>query len=152
VKKGDTALWAVRISWPLLGGVWGAWLGARGYLALPHNADSFAMLFALGFFSLFALVGLVAGMTLGVLIGGLVERLLRHLGAQPLVALSVATLLNVLVCWQLTGVIQAQYPGLSHPVSRPPVSSAAKPPTRNACARPPPENPRERTLWDSECR
>jgi hypothetical protein len=152
VRSGDTALWLARLSWPLFGGVCGARLGGQGYLALPHNADGFAMLFALGYFSLFALVGLVAGMLLGALTGGLVEKLLRHFGATLVSALSVATVVNALVCWQLAGVIQAKYPGLSRPVAKPPASSAAKLPAENPCARAPPQNPRERTLWDSECR
>ncbi len=144
--------WAVRISWPLLGGVWGAWLGFGGYLRLPQNADSFATVFAFGFFSFFAWVGLLAGMASGALIGGLVERLLRRFGAGIAVAVSVATLVNALVLWQIVGLAQAKYPGLRHPDVKPPVSSTTKLPPENPCAHPPQENSKERAIWDSECR
>jgi hypothetical protein len=49
MKRGNLLWWAVRLSWPLLGGVWGAWLGFGGYLRLPQNADSFATVLALFF-------------------------------------------------------------------------------------------------------
>ena len=150
--RGNWAAWAVRVSWPVLAGAWGAWIGAQGYLALPHNADSFASMFALAFFSAFALIGFGAGILLGALVGGLAEMLLRRLGAASAVALGVATLLTVLACWQVAVVVKARYPGFRRPVVGSPATPVARPPTENPCARPPPENPRDRSLWDSECR
>ncbi|AGX88471.1 hypothetical protein Cenrod_2413 [Candidatus Symbiobacter mobilis CR] len=152
MKNGNHFWWAVRISWPLLGGVWGAWLGFGGYLRLPQNADSFGTVFALGFFSFFAWVGLFAGIASGALIGGLVERLLRRFGAGIASAVGVATLVNALVLWQIAGVVQAKYPGLRPPAAKPPVSSTTTLPPENPCAYPPPDNTKERAIWDSECR
>lgn len=51
MKQG--VCWAVRVSWALLGGAWGVWLGLGGALRLPHNADSFGSLIAMGFFGMF---------------------------------------------------------------------------------------------------
>jgi hypothetical protein len=168
MKHGDRFCWAVRISWPLLGGVWGAWLGFAGYLRLPHNADSFAMPIAFWFFVSFALIGLIVGMASGALIGGLVENLFRRSGAGIGAALSVATLANALALWQIAFFVQANYPGLSAEVPvrqvrnnslgvQPPAagratSATTKSPTQHPCADPPPAHPRERELWNSECR
>lgn len=74
------------------------------------------MLFASGFFGVFAGVGLVAGMVAGALIGGLVESRLRRSGAGIAVALSVATAVNALSLWLIVGVVQAKYPGLRPPL------------------------------------
>ena len=115
MKHENYFWWAVRISWPLLGGVSGAWLGFGGYLRLPQNADSFATVFALGYFSMFAWVGLFSGMVSGALIGGLVERLLRRFGVGIAGAVIMATLVNALVLWQIVGLAQAKYPGLRPP-------------------------------------
>jgi predicted lipid-binding transport protein (Tim44 family) len=136
----------------LLGGVWGTWLGFGGYLRLPHNADSFAMVFALGFYGFFAWVGLIAGMASGALIGGLVETLLRRFGAGIVGAISMATLVNALVLWQVAGFVQAKYPGLRPPAAERPVASTTKPLPQNSCAHPPPEHSRERESWNLECR
>ncbi|MDP2826730.1 MAG: hypothetical protein Q8O52_29085 [Sulfuritalea sp.] len=152
MKHGNPFWWAVRISWPLLGGAWGAWLGFGGYLQLPQNADSFATVFALVFFSFFAWVGFFAGMASGALIGGLLETLLRRLGAGIAGAASVATLLNALVIWQIAGFVQAKYPGLRTPAAERSASSTTKLPPRNPCAHPPPAHSREREIWNSECR
>jgi hypothetical protein len=152
MKLKHLFLWAVRISWPLLGGVWGAWLGFGGYLLLPKNADSFGTVFALGFFSFFAWIGLFTGMAAGALIGGSAERLLRRFGAGIAGALSVATLVNALVLWQIAGLVQTKFPGLRGPAAKPPVYSTIKLPSENPCAHPPPENAKERAIWDSECR
>ena len=152
MKHAPRLWWAVRISWPLLGGAWGAWLGFGGYLRLPHNADSFAAAFALGFFSFFGWVGLFAGMASGALIGGLVEKLLQRFGAGIASAISVATLVNALVLWQIVGYIQVQFPGLRPPDAKPAVSAPTRLPPENTCAQPPPENSKERKSWDAECR
>ena len=156
MKLANTSRWAVRMSWPLLGGLWGAWLGFGGYLRLPQNADSFGSMLALGAFGVFAWVGLVAGMASGALIGGLSERLLRRVGVGITAALVVATLVNALVLWQVVALVQSKYPGLRPPAAKPPASSAApstaQPPIGNLCKQLPPENPRERALWDNECR
>lgn len=167
--KGESPYWwAVRASWPLLGGAWGAWPGFGGYLRQPQNADSFATVIALGFFGFFAWVGLFAGMASGALIGGLTETLLRRLGAGTAGALVAATLVNALVLWQIAGVIEASYPGLRStdatkpsrenparmrvPAGERPLPATAGPPSRNPCANPPPPLSRERELWNSECR
>jgi hypothetical protein len=82
----------------------------------------------------------------------LLERLLRHLGAGISGALSVATLVNALVLWQVAGLVQAKYPGLRPPAASPPASSTTRLAPENPCAHLPPENPKERAIWDSECR
>ena len=104
--------WVVRVSWPVLGGVWGAWLGFGGYLRLPHNADSFGTMLAGGYFVLFALLGLALGAAAGALIGGSVERLLRRAGMGVAGALSIATVVNVLLLWLLVRGVRARFPGL----------------------------------------
>ena len=152
MKQGNLFCWTVRLSWPLLGGLWGAWLGFGGYLQLPRNADSFAMLFASGFFGVFAGVGLIGGMAAGALIGGLVERLLRRFGAGLAVALSVATVVNALLLWLIVGVVQAKYPGLRPPVAVPAVTMTPELAPRNACETPPPAHSKARELWNAECR
>ena len=149
---------ALRISWPLLGGAWGAVAGFGGYLNLTHNVDSFANFFAQSFFIIAAIVGLFAGMACGLLVGGLTEKLLRYLGIGVSLAVCVATLVNALVLWQLVGILQTKYPGFQHPVTnphtvKPYAPSTATFPPGNPCAQPPPpENSKERANWDAECR
>lgn len=152
--------WFVRVSWLLLGGAWGAWLGFGGYFRLPHNADSFGTLFASGFFVFFAGAGLFAGAASGALIGGLVEWLLRRSGAGILAALSVATLVNVLVLWQIGDFVHAKYPGLrTGSGTKPYRSNATGAPTpagkasyQKPCSAPLPTDTRERTNQETECR
>ena len=125
--KDGNAFWrAVRISWPVLGGVWGAWIGFGGYLGIAPNADSFAMVFVMGLYGVFAVVGLLAGIAIGGLTGGFVEWLLRRVGLGIAAALIVATVVNGLVLWQVAGFVQAKYPGLRTPAAKPSASSAAK--------------------------
>lgn len=152
MKRENYFWWAVRISWLLLGGVSGAWLGFGGYLRLHQNADSFATGFALGYFGVFAWVGLFAGMASGALIGGLVERFLKRFNAGIASAVIVATLVNAFVLWQIVGLVQAKYPGLRPPDAKPPVSSKTQLPPENPCAHQPSDNSKERAIWDSECR
>lgn len=152
MKDGNRFWRAVRISWPVLGGAWGAWLGFEGYFRVTPNADSFAMVFVLGFYGLFALAGLFAGMTSAALIGGAVEWLLRRVGVGLAGAVSMATVVSALAVWQLSVVVQAKYPGLVPPAAKSVVSSPAKSSPANSCARMPPENSKERGIWDSECR
>jgi len=151
--------WVVRISWSLLGGVWGAWVGFGGYFQLPQNADSFGSLFASGFFVLLACVGFLAGAVLAVVIGGLVEGLLRRLGVGVAGAIGVATLMSAMILWQTAGFVQAKFPGLRPPAAVNPHQrsdfggqSTTELPRRNTCSDPPPTNPAERVSWDSECR
>ena len=73
MKREPVARWAVRISWSLLAGLWGGWLGAAAALRLPPNADSFGTLLAQGYFGFLAEIGLVAGLAFGALVGGLAE-------------------------------------------------------------------------------
>jgi hypothetical protein len=112
MKREDRGVWAVRVSWAVLGGVWGAWAGFGGYLRLPGNADSFGSMLAAGYFGLFALLGLLLGAGTGAVIGGLVERLMRRVGAGVVGALSVATLVNAIVLWGLVEWVRDRYPGL----------------------------------------
>jgi len=133
--KDGNAFWrAVRISWPVLGGAWGAWIGFGGYLGVAPNADSFAMVFAMGFYGVFAVVGLLAGIAIGGLTGGLVEWLLRRVGVGIAGALIVATVVNALVLWQIAGFVQARYPGLNAPAGKPSMSSTIKYSQENPCA------------------
>jgi len=133
--KDGNAFWrAVRISWPVLGGVWGAWVGFGGYLGIAPNADSFAMVFAMGFYVVFALVGLLAGIALGGVTGGLVEWLLRRVGVGIAGALIVATVVNALVLWQIAGFVQATYPGSRTSAVKSSVSSTIKTSLENPCA------------------
>ena len=144
--------WAARISWALLGGALGVCLGFGGYTRLTSNADSFASLFALGFFGFFAWVGLFAGMACGALIGGSCEWVLRRLGAGMAVALSVATLVNAVALWQITGLVEAKYPGLRAAPAKRPVVAPDKLPYGKTCSEPPPADAKERAQWNLECR
>lgn len=160
MKRQKPYGWFIHVSWPLLGGIWGAWLGFGGYFQLPHNADSFGTFFASGFFIFFAGVGLFAGAALGALIGGLVEWFVRRSGAGIVATLSVATLVNMLALWQISNFVQAKYPGLradnetkTHRSNRTKVLTPAdKGSQQNLCSGPVPTNTRERASWDTECR
>ena len=158
MKPEGMFLWAVRISWPLLGGAWGAVAGFGGIHRLTHNADSFGSFIAHGFFITTAIIGLFAGMACGVLVGGLTEKLLRCLGVWGACAVCVATVVNALTLWLLVGILQSKYPGFRPPVTKLPVtppigSSTYKHQSENPCAQPPPpENTKERANWDAECR
>jgi predicted lipid-binding transport protein (Tim44 family) len=132
--------------------VWGVWLGLGGFLGLAPNADSFASLFALGFFGFFAWMGLFAGMALGALIGGLLERLLLRLGAGMAVALGLATLANALALWQIADFVQHEFPGLRAPAAQRPLPSSRALSPKDSCAQPPPAQSKERKAWDTECR
>ncbi|MDP3091634.1 MAG: hypothetical protein Q8N04_13215 [Nitrospira sp.] len=133
--KDGNAFWrAVRISWPVLGGLWGAWIGFGGYLGVAPNADSFAMLLAMGFYVVFAVAGLLAGIAIGGLTGGIAEWLLRRVGVGIAGALIVATVVNALVLWQVAGFVQAKYPGLNAPAAKLAVSSTIKSSPANPCA------------------
>ena len=160
MKREHPYWWVVRILWPVLGGAWGAWLGFRGYFRVHLNADTFAPVFVLGFYAFFALIGLIAGAALCALIGGLAERLLRYFGVGIVVALSVATLVNVLAFWQISDFVQAKYPGLraeraekAHRSNTPgELAPADRGSYQNPCSEPPPADTKERAIWDSECR
>jgi hypothetical protein len=114
MKHESRGVWVVHVSWAVLGGVWGAWVGFGGYLRLPNNADSFGTMLAGGFFGFFALLGFLLGAASAALIGGSVERLLRRSGMGVMGALSVATLVNAIVLWQLVGWVQGRFPGLRY--------------------------------------
>lgn len=119
--------WFVRASWPVLAGAWGAWLGAQGYRGLPHNADSFASMFALAFFGVFALVGLGVGALTGAWVGRLAEKLVRRLGVAPAIALALATVVVAVACWSIGEAVQAKYPGLRRTDGGSPAKSVARP-------------------------
>lgn len=168
MKRGDPLWRVIRLSWPLLGGAWGVWVGLGGQLALAHNADSFGSVLALGFFAVFALMGLVAGAASGALIGGSVDAAMRRAGLGMAGAVITATLVNALAIWQIADLVQTKYPGLradgpsklplrGSPGDRPPAVAAPMPATtgtssRTSCSDSPPTQPKERELWNSECR
>ncbi|MSN25510.1 MAG: hypothetical protein GJV46_06515 [Geobacter sp.] len=147
---------AIRISWPLLGGTWVAVLGMGGFLRLPQNADSFGTMIMQVFFISVVVFGVLAGGAIGVLVGGLTEKLLLRLGIRDASAVCVASVVNVLVIWQLVGIVQTSYPVFG-PVTKPQKinhkTSNVKRPSVNPCEQPPPPaNTKERDYWDSECR
>jgi hypothetical protein len=152
----DRALaWAVRASWPLLGGAWGAATGFAGAHHLPPNADSFGTLFAQGFFTITALLGLLLGAVCGVAVGGGTEKALRRVGVWGGAALCVATVVNGLVIWSLVGAVQVYYPAFRSAAATAPAQPEGKAvaPREDPCAKPPPPpQSRERILWDQECR
>lgn len=159
MKTDRLLVWVVRISWPLLGGGWGALAGGGGYHGMFNNADSFGTMFAEGFFIATAIIGLFAGIACGVLTGGLTEKLLRYLGVRTAYALCIATAVNTLVIWQLIGMVQTKYPGFRSPESNPSTTSKPKEysdhklQSKNPCEQaPPPANTKERSWWETECR
>jgi hypothetical protein len=157
MKIGTLFLWAARISWPLLGGIWGSLAGFGGYLQLAQNADSFASMFAHGFFIGTAVIGLIGGMACGGLVGGVTEKLLRHLGMRSILAVCVATIFNAVFLWQLIGILHVKFPGFRPPVqprtASSPRHSNSPLPAGNPCVQqPPPEGSKERVSWDEECR
>ncbi len=164
LSRGKPLTGLVRSSWPLLGAACGGWWGLRGLQALPHNADSFATLLAGGVFGLLAWVGLCAGFAIGALAGGASEWLLRRGGLGQASALGLATLLNALLLWQLVSLLHAQFPGLRAPAAQRATATMPQSSLRiarpngaastaaSACTQAPPEAPRERKLWDAECR
>ncbi|MBL0349190.1 MAG: hypothetical protein IPP68_02290 [Elusimicrobia bacterium] len=154
MTDGDRLRSAVRLSWLLVGGLWGGWVGGGAYRT-PDNADSFGTFFAYGFVFFAAGVGLLLGLGLGALIGGGAEKLLRRLGASVATALLLATLANGLALWGIAGFVPRAVPGIradretkESGDSRPRMG----PPREDPCRQPPPENPRERKRWDEECR
>lgn len=162
MKREGPYWWIVLVSWPLLGGAWGAWVLFRGpYSRLSHmNADSFAPVFVWGFAVFFAFVGMIAGAAICALIGGFFEWLRRRFGIASIAAIGVATLVNVLILWQIGGFVQTKYPGLSPDRAVKPhrsnasgeLAPADKGSYQNPCSGPPPTDSRKREIWDSECR
>lgn len=113
MKRETLSGWILLGWWPLLGGIWGAWVMFRGpYSRLSHmNGDSFAPFFVWIFAILFALLGLIAGAALCALVGGMVEWLRRRFELFIGAAVAVATLINVLALWQAADLVQEKYPG-----------------------------------------
>ena len=150
------AVWIIRALWPVLAGLWGAWLGAGGYFHLKFNADSFAALFAGGYFALFALIGLVVGIVTGALVGTATEWLLRRFGMASFSALLGASLFCFLACQFLSDAVQARYPGIQTALTKKPQLNQADvtppPMMRNPCLDKPPADPIQRRTWASECR
>ena len=152
-------VWPVRALWPLLGGVWGAWLGAGGYFGIDFSANGLAAILASGFFAGFAVIGLVAGAVTGAAAGGVAEWVLRRLRLGSVPALAGGSVACVLACASLSSAVQARYPGI-----HPPRAHRAGPldgdadrardsrPRANPCQEAPPTDARERRLWEQECR
>ncbi len=163
VKTVSPYGWFTRILWPLAGGAWGAWVGFQGisrHFVTEVNRDSFALIFVLGFFALFAVVGFFVGAVSAVTVGGCIEWLLRRIGIGIVAAIGVASLVNALTLWQMTELLQSKYHGLSATnVQRPqraltngeiaPVDKGAH---EKPCSALPPTAAKERAMWDAECR
>ena len=148
----DKLWWRTRIAWAVAGGAWGAWVGFGGYFRLAHNADSFAMLFAAGFFVFFALIGLVLGAGASVLVGGWTEALLRRLGMAGASAVVIASLVNAFALWQAASLVWLTFPGLRPPPAEQPAPPGAKAIPRQPCATTAPTDPVGRKSWEAECR
>ena len=140
----------VRGSWLAIGGVWGTWVGFGGYFGVSRNADSFASLFTAGFFIVFALLGLLAGMAVAGVAGWLVEQVMRRLGAGTTTALVVATLASLCAVWQISGLVLGRHPGLRAPVVHAAADAKALP--RSPCTSPAPSDAIARKSWETECR
>lgn len=155
-SKALMAIWIIRALWLILPGLWGAWLGAGGYFHIKFNADSFAALFAGGYFAFFALIGLTVGIISGALVGVATEWLLRRLGVGILPSVLAASLVCFLACLALSDGVQARYPGIQIPPIRKihPNRTEVEPPpmTSNPCLGKPPADPIQRRAWESECR
>ena len=151
-SKEQVASWLIRSLWPILAGLWGAWLGAGGYSHINFTGDSFAQVFVGGYFVLFALIGLAVGVFTGALVGGGTEWLLRRLGLGSIPALLGASLVCFGVCVTLSAAVQLRYPGIQTPVIKNAPDRAPPPMTNNPCLDKPPADPRQRKAWESECR
>jgi hypothetical protein len=155
-SKELVASWLIRALWPILPGLWGAWLGAGGYSHLNFTGDSFAQIFVGGYFALFAAIGLVIGMFTGALVGVCTEWLLRRLGLGLTPALLGASLVCFWACLTLSNAVQMRYPGVQTPAAKKadrPRSDIAPPPMMaNPCLDKPPTEPAQRRAWEAECR
>lgn len=105
---------SVRIACILLTASWGAWVGFGGYLKLKPNSDSFAMMFALGYFVAFAVLGLIVGTVVSMIIWSLVEKVLTSFKINRTMAMLVALLINLFFAWVLTDSIYSHFPGLRY--------------------------------------
>lgn len=157
MTNGERFRSSLRVGWLFGGGVWGGWVGG-GASRLPDNADSFGTLFAYGFVFFAAVVGVFIGLALAAAIGRTIEKILRRLGTPVAAALLVATLATGLALWRIAGWVPIAVPGIravgrseERGDPRPRIESP-RPPREDPCRRPPPENPRERKMWDEECR
>lgn len=155
--------WFTRIVWPLSGGAWGAWVGFQGisrHFLTEVNRDSFALVFVLGFYALFAVVGFFVGAVSAVTVGGCIKWLLRRVGIGIVAAIGAASLLNVLTLWQITDFLQTKYPGLrstdlQHPhraLTNGEIVPAGKGAHEKPCSASPPTAANERANWEAECR
>jgi hypothetical protein len=156
-SKESMAIWLIRALWPILAGLWGAWLGAGGYSRINFTGDSFAQIFVGGYFALFALIGLAIGVLTGALVGGGTEWLLRRLGLGSIPALLGASLVCFWVCLTLSNAVQMRYPGIQTPATKKtdlPHHADVRPPpmTSNPCLDKPPADPQQRRAWEAECR
>ncbi len=102
----------MKIFFAFLSALWGSWVGFGGYLNLKSNSDAFAKLFALGYYIVFAGIGLVAGLLVALSIWLLIETFSRRIKAPPVLCPLIAGALNCLVIWQITNLIYNRYPGL----------------------------------------
>ena len=150
------ASWLIRALWPILAGLWGAWLGAGGYTHIKFTGDSFAEVFVGGLFALFALLGLAVGALTGALTGGGTEWLLRRLGLGSIPALLGASLVCFWACQSLSAAVQMRYPGIQTPLIKKPELSkpdmVPPPMMNNPCLEKPPTDPQQRRAWENECR
>ena len=146
----------IRTLWPILAGLWGAWLGAGGYSHIQLTGDSFAAVFVGGYFALFALIGLAVGALTGTLAGGGTEWLLRRLGFGSIPALLGASLVCFWACQSLSAAVQMRYPGIHTPQAKKPDPSkpdmVPPPMMNNPCLEKPPTDLPQRRAWENECR
>jgi hypothetical protein len=155
-SKEQKASWLIRALWPMLAGLWGAWLGAGGYSRISFNGDSLAQIFVGGYFAWFALIGLAVGVFTGALVGGGTEWLLRRFSLGSIPALLGASLVCFWACLTLSNAVQMHYPGIQPPATKktdlPQADIAPPPMTNNPCLSKPPTDPRQRRAWEAECR
>lgn len=150
----------LRTCWPLFAGAWSGWLVVRRLLEMHWNGDSFGSAAYLMFGLCFAFIFFMVGAAIAVLLGRLVESLMRRSGAGVAVAVIVATLLNALAIWQIGNYVQSQVPALQArdvPQAQRTIAPAAdaaadKGSYQDPCATPPPADSPERANWDAECR
>ena len=145
--------WLIRSLWPLLGGAWGAWLGAGGYFDLNFNGQGLAAVLVGGYFVAFAVLGLAVGAITGAVAGGATEFLLRRIGLGSAPSLLVASLACLGACFAVSDAVQTRYPGIHPPNLKTVVPAPQKTnQSANPCLGKPPLEPRLRRAWELECR
>ena len=102
----------MKIVLMVLSGLWGAWVGFGGFLHVKSNSDSFAMIFVLSYYVVFAGIGIIIGSLVAMSIWFLVEKIVRSVGVTPKLMPILASALTGIAVWLLTDLIYKNYPGL----------------------------------------